>query len=106
VRVPALALQWRSLSRYAPGIGLLLALVYPGWAQSLPPIHHDLRVVVSPEQHTLDVEDTITLPSASANPAQNTWSFFLHGGTTAGTFSGAGGIDSCRPVYCNSPPLR
>jgi len=53
----------------------------PAWAQPAPLIvHHTLRVVLDPAAHTLDVQDTIELPSAE--PKDAIWVFALHDGLT------------------------
>ncbi len=53
------------------------------WAVSLPAqdvIHHELKIHLEPEQHRLEVTDTITLPKNLIAQRGGTVHFLLHGG--------------------------
>jgi hypothetical protein len=53
---------------------LLMFIAATGYAQTLP--HHQLKIVLHPEQHSLAAEDRITLPSGTPR----TLDFMLHRG--------------------------
>ncbi len=43
-------------------------------------IHHDMKVVIDPEEHWIDVEDTITLPDSFLNVGGGEVHFIIHKG--------------------------
>src|SRR5574341_501013 len=59
---------------------LLLGLLLPGWVSAQPVIQHDLRVLLQPEQHVLQVTDSITLPNRMSSMPTTVWHFALHAG--------------------------
>lgn len=59
---------------------LLLGLFFPGWVSAQPVIQHDLHVLLQPEQHVLQVTDSITLPDMVSPAPTTVWHFALHAG--------------------------
>src|SRR2546428_10422766 len=74
-------LQRLGLSFYCLGVlSLLPGLVFPLCVSAQYSIHHALRVVVQPDQHVLQVTDSITLPETLPPDHAKPWHFALHAG--------------------------
>src|SRR6266849_3969080 len=73
-------LQRLGLSFYCLGVSLLLGLVFPLCVSAQYSIRHALRVVVQPDQHVLQVTDSITLPETFPPAYAEPWHFALHAG--------------------------
>src|SRR5712691_2912662 len=73
-------LQRLGLSFYCLGVSLLLGFVFPLCVSAQYSIRHALRVVVQPDQHVLQVTDTITLPEVLPPAHAEPWHFALHAG--------------------------
>src|SRR5262252_5198119 len=62
------------------GLSLLLGLLLPGPGLAQQVSRHDLHVVLQPDQHVLQVTDSITLPDMPPPPPAAAWYFALHAG--------------------------
>src|SRR5215475_332544 len=71
-------LQRMGLSFCCLGLSLLLGLVFPLGVSAQQSIHHALQVVVQPDQHILQVTDSITLPEPLLPAHAQPWYFALH----------------------------
>src|SRR5262249_9233960 len=59
---------------------LLLGLLLPGLVSAQQVIRHALHVVLQPDQHVLQVTDSITLPEMLPSSHVESWHFALHAG--------------------------
>src|SRR5262245_50484138 len=64
----------------AVGVFLLLGLLLPGPGLAQEVIRHELHVVLQPDQHILQVTDSITLPTMPPPALAEAWYFALHAG--------------------------
>jgi len=62
------------------GWSLLLGLLLPVMGLAQPVIRHELHVVLQPDQHVLQVTDSITLPAIPSPLHAEPWHFALHAG--------------------------
>src|SRR5215831_4869635 len=67
-------------SLWSIGLSLLLGLLLPGPGLAQQVIRHELYVVLQPDQHVLQVTDSITLPERPPPSHAVAWYFALHAG--------------------------
>ncbi|MFQ5580267.1 MAG: M20/M25/M40 family metallo-hydrolase [Nitrospiria bacterium] len=59
---------------------ILLLTFFPGTLQAQQPVHHEINVIMNPETHHLQVEDTITFPRSMFPDPEGNFHFLIHRG--------------------------